>query len=85
MGKSLNTTAQDIQVSFGVSLTMSYLGFPRIKMYWEMSTRVAQIADNMSRKHIFSIRINLKIVVDNDIPNDASSADKFWKVRPLLH
>ncbi|XP_068082624.1 piggyBac transposable element-derived protein 3-like [Anabrus simplex] len=84
-GKSLNTTAQEIQVFFGISITMSYLRFPRISMYWAAGTRVAKISDKMSRKHFFSIRSNLKIVVDSDISDDTRSADKFWKVRPLLH
>ena len=49
---------------------MSYLGYPRIKIYWAVGTKVAEIAGKMLHKHFFSIRTTLKLVVDDDVPND---------------
>lgn len=63
---------------------MSYLGYPRISMYWVVGTRVAEIAEKMSRRRFFSIRNALKLVVDDDVPNDMKTKDTFWKIIPLL-
>lgn len=83
-GKSLNTTAQEISIFFGISLKMSYLGYPRLSMYWAFGTRVPEIADKMPRNRFFSIRSCLKLVMDDDVPTEIRSNDKFWKIRPLL-
>ncbi|CAH2006701.1 unnamed protein product [Acanthoscelides obtectus] len=56
----------------------------RIRMYWAKPTRVAAIADIMTRDRFFSIRSNLKVVIDGSISEEKRRYDKFWKVRPIL-
>ncbi|CAH1998032.1 unnamed protein product [Acanthoscelides obtectus] len=53
-------------------------------MYWAKPTRVAAIADVMTRGRFFSIRSNLKVVIDGSISEEKRRYDKFWKVRPIL-
>ncbi|CAG4964823.1 unnamed protein product [Parnassius apollo] len=52
-------------------------------MYWANRTRVAMIADRMTRDHYFKIRTNLKLVNDLEV-DEASKQNKFWKVNPLI-
>lgn len=63
---------------------MSYLKFPRIRMYWEEKTRVPAIADKMTRDRYFRLRSNLKIVIDAEVSENTKSATKFWKLQPIL-
>lgn len=83
-GKSLNLTAEDIQKFFGMTLLMSNFGYPWIKMFWASETRVPIIAETMPREKYFSIRSNLKVVIDADVSNESKANDKLWKVRPVL-
>jgi hypothetical protein len=83
-GRSLNTTAAEIHRFLGASIFMSCIGFPRVKMYWQRDTRMAQVADVMVRDRYFKLRSSLKVVVDNDVSDDARKSDRFWKVRPLV-
>ncbi|CAK1588731.1 unnamed protein product [Parnassius mnemosyne] len=82
-GQNLNTTKEEIKLFFGISIAMSYLGLPRIRMYWANRTRVAMIADRMTRDRYFKIRTNLKLVNDLEV-DEASKQNKFWKVNPLI-
>ncbi|CAG4951870.1 unnamed protein product [Parnassius apollo] len=82
-GQNLNTTKEEIKLFFGISIAMSYLGLPRIRMYWANRTRVAMIADHMTRDRYFKIRTNLKLVNDLEV-DEASKQNKFWKVNPLI-
>lgn len=83
-GKNLNTSAIEIKRFFGITVLMSCVGYPRIKMYWNKSLQVPAIATTMNRDRYFKIRNNLKVVVDLDVPDDQKKTDRLWKVRPLL-
>lgn len=48
-GRETLVSLQTLNKFFGINIIMSYLRFPRIRMYWVARTRVPQIADNMSR------------------------------------
>ncbi|GBP63898.1 hypothetical protein EVAR_39560_1 [Eumeta japonica] len=54
-----------------------------IRMYWANKTRVAMIADRMTRDRYFKLRSNLKLVNDLEV-NEASKQNKFWKVKPSI-
>ncbi|CAH2006542.1 unnamed protein product [Acanthoscelides obtectus] len=83
-GVSLRWTLNEIKHFFGIICLMSCLKYPRIRMYWAKPTRVAAIADVMTRDRFFSIRSNLKVVIDGSISEEKRRYDKFWKVRPIL-
>lgn len=66
-----------------ICTNVSSFGYPRIKMYWAVGTRVDKM---MLCKHLFSVRNALKFVVvdDDDVSNDMKIKVKFWKIHPLF-
>lgn len=83
-GVSLKLTLNEIKHFFGIVCLMSCLKYPKIRMYWAKTTKVSAIADTMTRDRFFSIRSNLKIVIDGSIAEEVRRSDKFWKVRPII-
>lgn len=63
---------------------MSSLGFPKIRMFWEKDYKVPIVSNAMSRDRFFLIRKSIKVVFDNDVPNEVRQNDRVWKVRPLI-
>nr|XP_050030028.1 piggyBac transposable element-derived protein 1-like [Dermacentor andersoni] len=82
-GNELSCSVQEMKVFFGILIYMGVLKFPRVRMYWQSGTRISAIADAMAVNRFFKLRSALHITDQNE-PRDASSVDKFWKVRPLL-
>lgn len=82
-GTNLNSSAEEMQLFFGLTMAMSYLGLPRIRLYWANKTRVSMIADRMTRDRYFKLRSNLKLVNDLEL-DEESKQSKFWKVDPLI-
>ncbi|KAI4455620.1 transposase is4 [Holotrichia oblita] len=68
--KPMNLTTDEVRKFLGISILMSCLKFSQIRMYWAASTRVERIVTSMARNRFFSIKGHLKVVVDNDIPED---------------
>uniref|UniRef100_A0A1B6IDW9 PiggyBac transposable element-derived protein domain-containing protein n=1 Tax=Homalodisca liturata TaxID=320908 RepID=A0A1B6IDW9_9HEMI len=67
-----------------MTIGMSYLKFPRIRMYWASATRVPMICETMSRERYLLLRRNLKVVDDALISDETRKSNKFWKVQPLI-
>jgi len=65
----------------GIHIIMGDLKYPRVRLYWQKQFEVKLVAQNMTRDRFFSLRNNLHIVDNNEIPN--GNKDKFIKVRPL--
>ncbi|KAG5882855.1 hypothetical protein JTB14_000631 [Gonioctena quinquepunctata] len=76
--KAMNLSLEEIRKFLGISILMSCLKFPQIKMYW-----VSKISKSMTRKIFFSIRSHLKVVVDSDVSEEIRKKDELWKIKPL--
>lgn len=83
-GKSILVTQNEIKKFLGICIYMSTIGYPRLRMFWEKATRLATVADNMSRDRFFQIRRFLKIVDDLGADSTTKKSDALWKVRPFL-
>ncbi|KAL3220075.1 hypothetical protein MRX96_030088 [Rhipicephalus microplus] len=53
-GRLLNSSPGEMKVFLGATLLMSCLGYPRARMYWGQGTRVAAVADKITRDRFFS-------------------------------
>ena len=85
-GSSHNLTSfVETRRFFGMTILMSNLKYPRVRMYWETSTRNDRIADCMTRDiffRFFNLRNTLHI---NANPRrEPDDTNPFWKVQPLL-
>ncbi|XP_070383803.1 piggyBac transposable element-derived protein 3-like isoform X2 [Dermacentor albipictus] len=83
-GKSLKTSGEELKIFFGISITMSCLGYPQIRMYWQKRTRVPIIADKMRKNRYFQLRLRLKVVNELDMHQEKKEKDKLWRIRPFV-
>lgn len=81
--KPMNLTVTEIKKFFGISVLMSCLKYPQIRMYWAKMTKVNVIARAMKRDRYFQIRNHLKVVIDADVSEEVRNTDKLFKIRPL--
>ncbi|KAL3190900.1 hypothetical protein MRX96_019146 [Rhipicephalus microplus] len=83
-GRSLKSSPGEMKVFLGATFLMSCSGYPRARMYWGQGTRVAAVADKITRDRCFLIRSNLKVVDNLAVSDGEKEADRLWKVHPLL-
>nr|CAH7768237.1 unnamed protein product [Callosobruchus chinensis] len=83
-GRPMNLIAEEEKKFIGISILMSCLRYPQIKMYWAKMTKVTSVAGSMARDRCFQIRSNLKVVIDADVPENERKVDKLFKFRPLI-
>lgn len=83
-GKSLQFTDKECRTFLAITMMMSCIGYPYIRMYWERKWRIPVIAEAMSRNRYFQLRTSLKLVFDPDITQEEKTRDKLWKVRPII-
>ncbi|XP_025190428.1 LOW QUALITY PROTEIN: piggyBac transposable element-derived protein 1-like [Melanaphis sacchari] len=76
------TSHLEIRSFIAIQMMMGVLKYPRIGIYWEEKFRVNLIADTMPRNRFYSIRQNIHIINNMDIP--CNNTDKFVKIRPLF-
>ncbi|TKS75683.1 PiggyBac transposable element-derived protein 3 [Collichthys lucidus] len=69
---------------FGACILMSCIRYPTIRMYWSKALRITAITERFTRPRFFKLRVAIKVVIDDDVPEDLRRMDKFWKVRPFL-
>lgn len=84
-GKPMNLTLPEIKKFFAISILMSCLKYPQVRMYWAKTTKVNVIATAMTRDRFFLIRTNLKVVIDNNVTLQEKSSDRLYKIRPLIN
>ncbi|KAK9701759.1 Transposase IS4 [Popillia japonica] len=82
--KAMNLTLTEIKQLIGISLLLSCLRYPNVRMYWAKTTKVNAIASVMSRDRFFKIRNNLKVIVDADVPAEVKQNNRFYKIRPVI-
>lgn len=85
LGKTLALSLKELKVWIGISCVMSALQFPKMRMFWERDYKIPIISSAMTRDRFFSIRKSLKVVFDNDVPDEERKNDRIWKVRPLVN
>lgn len=83
-GKALYFNENECKRFIGITMIMSCINYPYIRMYWENKWRVPLVADCMPRNRYFLLRTTLKIVFDPDVSQEQRIQDKLWKVRPLI-
>uniref|UniRef100_A0A3B1IV02 PiggyBac transposable element-derived protein domain-containing protein n=1 Tax=Astyanax mexicanus TaxID=7994 RepID=A0A3B1IV02_ASTMX len=84
-GAPLNTSTDEIYHFFGACILMSCVPYPAIRMYWSKTTKLPAITEKFTRDRFFRLRRSLKVLIDDDVPEDLRECDKFWKVRPFLN
>lgn len=83
-GKTLNFYEKECKTFIGITMIMSCINYPYIRMYWENKWRIPSVADSMPRNRYFLLRTALKVVFDPDVTQEQRNQDKLWKVRPLI-
>ncbi|XP_055082645.1 piggyBac transposable element-derived protein 3 [Periophthalmus magnuspinnatus] len=84
-GVPLNTSTDEIYHYFGACILMSCVPYPEIRMYWSKVLRFPAITEKFTRDRFFRLRSSLKVLIDDDVPEDLKTCDQFWKVRPFLN
>lgn len=82
--KSLNLTFEECNTYIAISMIMSCINYPSLRMYWAKEFRIPIIANIMPRNRFLLLRTALKVVLDEDVGPDERQSDKLWKVRPLI-
>lgn len=80
LGKSLETTVEEIKHYIGIELLMGIVAMPAYTDYWSADLRYSQIADTMALKRYQMLRRYIHFVDNETI----DTSDRFYKVRPIL-
>lgn len=83
-GDPLNMSVDEVYHFFGACILMSCIRYPTIRMYWSKALKITAITDRFTRARFFKLRGAIKVVIDDDVPEDLRMLDTFWKVRPFL-
>ncbi|KAJ4927805.1 hypothetical protein JOQ06_015607, partial [Pogonophryne albipinna] len=83
-GDPLNTSVDEVYHFFGACILMSCIRYPTIRMYWSKALRITAITDRFTRDRFFRLRGSIKVLIGDDVPEDLTKRDTFWKVRPFL-
>nr|XP_021187154.1 piggyBac transposable element-derived protein 3-like [Helicoverpa armigera] len=76
------TTADELEILFGLHLASGIFRYPCLKMYWETTISIPLFSENMARDRFFELRNNLHLVDNTTVP--AGCNDAFYKVRPIF-
>jgi len=72
-GYALSTSVDEINIFLGASILMSCVPYTQIRMYWSNTLRFPAIAE---RSRFYKLRQSIKVVIDDDIPEDPRECDK---------
>ncbi|KAL2091612.1 hypothetical protein ACEWY4_013875 [Coilia grayii] len=75
-------TKPELKVFLGINLMMTYIRYPRLRMYWSSNPGLRQhcIANAMTANHFEDIMRYLHFVD----PNNEAGEDRFFRIRPVL-
>ena len=84
ISNQLNLTRGELMVFLGINIVMTYIRYPRVRMYWssESGVRCDIVADKMPVNRFERIRRYLHF--SDNSTHDSSDTDKLWKLRPVL-
>ncbi|XP_049801710.1 uncharacterized protein LOC126236440 [Schistocerca nitens] len=82
-GTSLDTTAREIKLFFGINLIMRCTRYPRLPMNWQKSISQGAVSDSTSRDHFLALQYNIHFVDTVAPPQDAQT-NRPWKIQPLI-
>ena len=83
-GKSINVTGDEIEVFFGIQMTMAIVRMSQYEMYWSPEFRYDKIRSAMTLKRYQLIRRFIHANDNTKKTNPENVNDKLFKVRPLL-
>lgn len=84
-GNVLNTSANEIKKVFGIHLYMGVFTFPRMSFYWRQSTRLAVVADILTRDRFTTLRSALHFVPEDQPTCAEERLNPLWKVQPIIN
>lgn len=68
------TTAQELEILFGLHLATGIFSYPCLKMYWETGINIPLFSENMARDRFFELRNNLHLLDNTRIPAGCKEA-----------
>lgn len=83
-GKVLKTSADEIKKLFGMHVYMGVFAFPRLYLFWRQNTRLALIADVMTRDRFTTLRSALHFVPEDQPTSPEDRLNPLWKVQPVI-
>ena len=83
-GKSINVTEDEIEVFFGIQMTMAIVRMSQYEMYWSPEFRYDKIRSAMTLKRYKLIRRFIHANDNTKKTNPENVNDKLFKVRPLF-
>ena len=80
---NLNLSPAELKVFLGINLTMTYIKYPRTRMYWSSNPGLRQnlIADPMPVNRFDEIKRYLHFVDNN---SQSANGNRFFKLRSVL-
>ena len=84
LGKSFNLKNEEVKRFIGLNLYMSVMRAPWLRLHWNRQYGNPIVVSTMTRDRFFLIRSNIKVVDDNNVPEQTRKEDKLWKIRPVL-
>lgn len=79
-----STSVDEMYHFFVASILMSCVLYPQIRIYWSTALRFPAITERFTCNRFYKLRQSIKVVIDDDIPEDLRECDKFCKERPFI-
>lgn len=77
-GDPLNMSVDEVYHFFGACILMSCIRYPTIRMYWSKAFKITAITDRFTRARFFKLRGAIKVVIDDDVPENSGRWGLFW-------